>query len=121
MKTTRYLLSLGMLALTTVNIAQFASIADRIFPDRTNQFYYTIADYEINKISRIDAVYEEEQGLENWMTAPFGSALVEEAVEIESWMTAPFGSALVEEAVEIESWMTAPFGSALLEVQYSTL
>jgi hypothetical protein len=65
-------------------------------------------------IEHADVVFEEELGLEEWMTAPFVSSVVEEEMILESWMTTPFEHNLDEEII-LESWMTTPFENNLDE------
>ena len=62
-------------------------------------------------VEQADVVYEEQLGIESWMTTPFECAVAEEELGIESWMTAPFESNLTEEDLYLESWMTVPFES----------
>ena len=53
-------------------------------------------------IENADVVYEEDLGMENWMTTPFDSNVAEEEISLESWMTAPFA---VKQVIKVEEWM----------------
>ncbi len=67
------------------------------------------------KMVSAEVVYEEELGLESWMTTPFDSGVKEEVLEIESWMTTPFENAVYEQGIVLEPWMTVPFENSLDE------
>jgi len=60
-------------------------------------------------VDQVEIVYEDELGLESWMTAPFESSVVENELVLESWMAEPFEIGFAEEEIEIEEWMTAVF------------
>ncbi len=60
---------------------------------------------------QVEIIYEDELGMENWMTVPFESSVLENELVLESWMAEPFETGL-EEELSIESWMTAPFEAA---------
>ncbi len=57
-------------------------------------------------MDQVEIIYEDEIGLESWMTVPFETGLEDEELNLESWMTAPFEAA---EEIKIEEWMTAAF------------
>ncbi|MEN8226528.1 MAG: hypothetical protein ABFS38_00130 [Bacteroidota bacterium] len=54
-------------------------------------------------VEQVEVIYEEEVGLESWMSSPFESSFAEEDIILESWMTIPFNE---PEVMEIEEWMT---------------
>ncbi|MEN8226529.1 MAG: hypothetical protein ABFS38_00135 [Bacteroidota bacterium] len=76
------------------------------------------------RIEQADVLYEEDLGLENWMTTPFEccvndeSGFAEEELSMEIWMITPFESSNFEEELILESWMTTPFlGTEAMEVE----
>ena len=66
-------------------------------------------------IEQADVVYEEELGLENWMSAPFESSVAEDELFLESWMSTPFECDVCDAELGLESWMTTPFEIGLAE------
>ncbi|MCK5138007.1 MAG: hypothetical protein KAR19_19640 [Bacteroidales bacterium] len=95
---------------------------------KTETWMVDLRDWANNKVSRdayeapvvsityivdmVEVVYEDELGLESWMSAPFECDICESEFLLESWMTTPFESSVVENELCLESWMTAPFEAA---------
>ncbi len=129
MKTTKLFFSIALVVLTATSFSQL-SFNDRLFSKRNNEVANYTACYnaESNNISgdvdhapvvsntcyteQVESIYEDELGMENWMTAPFESSVIEDELILEPWMAEPFETGLTEEELSIESWMTAPFEAA---------
>ena len=60
-------------------------------------------------IENVEVVYEEELGLEIWMTNSFECSGTEDALFLEAWMEAPFANNQIDESLNIENWMIIPF------------
>lgn len=60
-------------------------------------------------MDQADVVYEEVYCLESWMTVPFPSGTQEAEIYLEPWMGMPFNARLLEARQRLESWMTIPF------------
>ena len=90
MKTTRTILSIALVALTTTLFARI---------DEPN------ADCNCCP-NEVELIMEQDQGLENWMVEPF-EASIDKELSLEEWMTLPFESSIEEEQLRVESWMAA--------------
>ena len=63
-------------------------------------------------VKQADVVYEENYGIEAWMTSPFKSSMAETDLDMEAWMVAPFENRYADADLSIEKWMTTPFVDA---------
>ena len=82
--------------------------------DRTDEVKYSLPEIYMYptpaKAAETEAVlFEEEIGLELWMTVPFELNPLEKELVVEAWMTEPFDICLEEPEPELEAWMTEPF------------
>lgn len=98
MRTTKTILSIALVALTT---SLFARISE---PEAGCNCCPT----EVVT----DVVIEMDLHLENWMSIPFEGIALETEVPIEHWMVAPF-EAGIETDIALENWMLTPFESSL--------
>jgi hypothetical protein len=91
MKTTRTILTVALVALTTT-------------------LFGRIGEPEVDcNCCPNEIILEQDQGLENWMTEPFDSS-IEHDLTLESWMAMPIESSF-ENELALEEWMLSPFNS----------
>jgi len=118
MKTTRTILSIALVALTTTLFARI---------DEPN------ADCNCCP-NEVELIMEQDQGLENWMVEPFDGGKLEVNMTLENWMMSPFEASLdtdvvmenwmvepfeasIDKELSLEEWMTLPFESSIEEEQ----
>ncbi|MEN8203152.1 MAG: hypothetical protein ABFS28_11195 [Bacteroidota bacterium] len=94
MKTTKTILSIALLALTS---SLFARIAEP-------EAYCNCCPNEVELIMELDL------NTEGWMSEPFAGSALEPEITLENWMVAPFEASL-EADLALENWMVAPFES----------
>jgi len=96
MKTTKTILSIALVALTT---SLFARISE---PE---------ADCNCCP-NEVELIMEQDLNLETWMSVPFEESLLEAEISLVNWMVTPFEASLDAELV-LENWMVAPFETSL--------
>jgi len=129
MKTTKLILSIALVALTTTAFAQHIFNSERVSPKQYHQIAHFFADKNPEN-NRIEIWMHDFQGRASkkasWdvYEAPVVTrtlfveqveVIYEEGLRLESWMTAPFESNLAEEELNVEPWMTAPFENDIAE------
>ena len=127
MKTSRIILIIIGVALTSITFGQLLSQTDggilfyRMAYNSTNMHMEHHLDeypdrrawgdqFETSMAARTYfAPMETDVAVEAWMTSPFESNYYEVEPFIESWMTTPFECNYYEVEPKVESWMTVPF------------
>ena len=66
-------------------------------------------------IKLADVIYEENYGVEAWMTSPFECSVAEADPVLEDWMSSPFESSYADANLAIDNWMTKAFESTYAE------
>ena len=130
MKTTKLILSIALVALTTTSFGQLSSIKERLFNKQNNKVEYITAEYSNNESSRIETWMHD---LHSWASnrasrtsfeAPVVTRAIfiehveviyEEELGLENWMATPFECCVGDEVLSLESWMTTPFKSEFAE------
>jgi hypothetical protein len=138
MKNARIIISIALVALATTSFAQPSNLKDKLFHNKTDihPVVYTsetagLRDWKSDLQDRLDhghlrisgspsvdrtfffsqveVIYENESGLEDWMSKPFESTTYQEDLSIEPWMAKPFYSLTERDDLKLESWMAVPF------------
>lgn len=107
MKTSKAIISIALVTLATTSFG----LQNR-WSNRSQVTAYLVSE----------KTYEEDTGLEAWMTTPFvvslpaaemttnpEAPLAEEEITLESWMAIPFQAAFYEAELVMEEWMSVPF------------
>ncbi len=126
MKTSKLILSIALVILTTTGFTQLSNIKERLLHKHHQKVVYLTADSNNNKDQIENWMFD----LQSWASNitqrdPYVAPVVtktiiarqadivyENDIRIESWMTAPFETSLVEGIQFLETWMTAPFEAA---------
>ena len=128
MKTTKYIFSIGLIALTTISLGQRSYVLEQFFPEEGPRPYFANErDIEKSRIeiwthnlhNRISKkttwdLYENPVVAHSF-TVERVDVVYEEELAVEKWMTTPFETGLGEEELYIESWMTQPFYDLVAE------
>jgi len=138
MKKTRIIVSIILVGLATTSFAQLSNLKDKLSHNKTNihpivytsetagfrdwtsdlkgrlgQGHVKISESpSVTKtfsFSQVEVIYENESGLEDWMSVPFEFTRDEEDLSLEPWMTKPFHSIAEIDELKLESWMATPF------------
>jgi hypothetical protein len=96
MKTTKTILSIALIALTS---SLFARIAE---PEANCNCCP----------SDVEVVLEQDMSLETWMSVPFEESVLEAEIDLVNWMVTPFEASLDANLV-LETWMATPFETSL--------